>query len=137
MAGCTTLRPSASTPKPVDALARSVGAKRIVVVTRQDRRRRRRISVGADKGYDTKKFVACCRAMNVTPHVAMNETKYRASNVDGRTVDFWGLQDEPMHPKAHRGVLGLDEDDRQLPTEPIQGSSSDCIPRRRCALRAS
>jgi hypothetical protein len=46
--------------------------------------------------------------MNVTPHVAMNETKHRGSNV-------------AMHPKAHRGALGLDEDDRQLPTEPIQG----------------
>ena len=26
----------------------------------------------------------------VTPHAAMNETKTRGSNVDGRTVKFWG-----------------------------------------------
>jgi transposase len=30
----------------------------------------RRITVGADKGYDTKDFVTACREMNVTPHVA-------------------------------------------------------------------
>jgi transposase len=30
----------------------------------------RRITLGADKGYDTKDFVADCRQMNVTPHVA-------------------------------------------------------------------
>src|SRR5262249_28422334 len=31
-----------------------------------------RVTVGADKGYDTKDFVAECRHMNVTPHVAQN-----------------------------------------------------------------
>ena len=30
----------------------------------------RRITVGADKGYDTKDFVTDCRDLNVTPHVA-------------------------------------------------------------------
>lgn len=54
------------------------------------RRRQRRISVGGDKGYDTKRFVGECRAMNVTAHVAMNETKTRTSTLDGRTVNFWG-----------------------------------------------
>jgi IS5 family transposase len=31
-----------------------------------------RITVGADKGYDTRGFVKACRTMNVTPHVAQN-----------------------------------------------------------------
>jgi len=28
------------------------------------------VTLGADKGYDTKEFVAECRQMNLTPHVA-------------------------------------------------------------------
>jgi hypothetical protein len=32
----------------------------------------RRVTVGADKGYDTKGFVAECRQMKVPPHVAQN-----------------------------------------------------------------
>src|SRR3954447_23263880 len=40
------------------------------------------VTVGADKGYDTKGFVADSRALNVTPHVAQ---KKRGSAVDGRT----------------------------------------------------
>ena len=45
----------------------------------------RRITVGADKGYDTADFVADLRAMCVTPHVAQN-TKGRASAIDARTT---------------------------------------------------
>jgi len=45
----------------------------------------RRITVGADKGYDTAAFVADLRAMRVTPHVAQN-SKGRASAIDGRTT---------------------------------------------------
>jgi transposase len=46
----------------------------------------RRITVGADKGYDTRDFIADCRARNVTPHVAQNITKQRGSNIDARTT---------------------------------------------------
>lgn len=45
----------------------------------------KRITVGADKGYDTREFVDSCRARNVTPHVAMNEHARRRSAIDGRT----------------------------------------------------
>jgi len=45
----------------------------------------RRITVGADKGYDTADFVADLRAMCVTPHVAQNN-KGRASAIDARTT---------------------------------------------------
>lgn len=44
------------------------------------------ITVGADKGYDTKGFVAECRAMNVVPHVAQNANAYRRSAIDARTT---------------------------------------------------
>jgi len=45
----------------------------------------RRISLGADKLYDTREFVAALRAMEVTPHVAQNTTN-RKSAIDGRTT---------------------------------------------------
>jgi transposase len=34
---------------------------------------KRRITLGADKGYDTEGFVTSCREMNVTPHVACRQ----------------------------------------------------------------
>ena len=49
----------------------------------------RRITVGADKGYDTADFVADLRAMNVTPHVAQN-VKGRRSAIDARTTRHEG-----------------------------------------------
>jgi len=45
-----------------------------------------RITVGADKGYDTKDFVAECRHMEVTPHVAQNLTRRGGSAIDERTT---------------------------------------------------
>ncbi len=46
----------------------------------------RRVTVGADKGYDTMNFVTSCRSMKVTPHVARRQT----SIVDGRTTRHTG-----------------------------------------------
>jgi transposase len=46
----------------------------------------RRVTVGADKAYDTAAFVAAARAMNVTPHVTRNIDGRRGSNIDGRTT---------------------------------------------------
>ena len=45
-----------------------------------------RITVGGDKGYDTRDFVAACRERNVTPHVAQNITERRGSAIDARTT---------------------------------------------------
>ncbi len=45
----------------------------------------RRRTVAADKGYDTKAFVAGCRDLGVTPHVAPH-TNGRRSAIDGRTT---------------------------------------------------
>jgi len=46
----------------------------------------RRVTVGADKGYDTRDFVAECRNLNVTPHVAQNVRRNGGSAIDGRTT---------------------------------------------------
>src|SRR6516165_11064074 len=41
-----------------------------------------RVTVGADKGYDTKDFVAECRHLNITPHVAQNGKRSGGSAID-------------------------------------------------------
>lgn len=47
--------------------------------------RKRRRTVAADKGYDTRGFVADCRDLWVTPHVAQHNNG-RRSAIDGRTT---------------------------------------------------
>jgi transposase len=44
-----------------------------------------RITVAADKGYDTRDFIAEVRAMQVTPHIAQHTTR-RRSAIDARTT---------------------------------------------------
>src|SRR5918999_4907216 len=51
---------------------------------------RRRLTLGADKAYDTANFVLECREENVTPHVAQNITTTRGSRIDGRTTRHAG-----------------------------------------------
>ncbi len=48
-----------------------------------------RITVGADKLYDTRGFVADLRELKATPHVAQNDTR-RRSAIDGRTTCHTG-----------------------------------------------
>jgi transposase len=47
---------------------------------------KRRRTVAADKGYDTKDFVAQARDLGFTPHVAPNDSGSRHSAIDGRTT---------------------------------------------------
>jgi transposase len=49
-----------------------------------------RVTVGADKAYDTKDFVAECRNLQVTPHVAQNVNRSGGSAIDGRTTRHSG-----------------------------------------------
>ncbi len=46
----------------------------------------RRITLGGDKGYDTRGFVASCRALKITPHVAQNRARSGGSALDARTA---------------------------------------------------
>lgn len=50
---------------------------------------RHRLTLGADKAYDTQDFVQACRERQVTPHVAQN-TSGRRSAIDGRTTRHVG-----------------------------------------------
>jgi transposase len=49
-----------------------------------------RLTVGGDKGFDTREFVAECRHLNVTPHVARNEKRPGGSAIDERTTRHAG-----------------------------------------------
>ena len=48
----------------------------------------RRVTLGADKGYDTQDFVTMCRQMNVTPHA----TRRKTAKLDGCTTRHIGYQ---------------------------------------------
>jgi len=49
-----------------------------------------RVTVAGDKGYDTRGFVADCRYLNVTPHVAQNHNRSGGSAIDARTTRHAG-----------------------------------------------
>jgi transposase len=57
----------------------------LLMLAEKQQGRARRITVGADKAYDTKDFVRTARELNATPHVAKND-KGRRSNLDRRTT---------------------------------------------------
>ena len=44
------------------------------------------VTVGGDKGFDTRDFVQECRNLRVTPHVAQNHERRGGSAIDGRTT---------------------------------------------------
>jgi Transposase DDE domain len=97
------------------------------------RLKRRRVTVGADKAYDTADHVAALCELEVTPHVARNDSetktgKRRRSAIDGRTTRHcgydmsqsrramiecifgWGKQHGTMRKTKHRGIarVGVD-----------------------------
>jgi len=45
-----------------------------------------RITLGGDKGYDTRDFIAACRGLKITPHVAQNHGRAGGSALDARTA---------------------------------------------------
>lgn len=55
---------------------------------------RRRITLGADKAYDTRDFVTTVRELKATPHVTQNN-KNRRSAIDGRTTRHEGYKISP------------------------------------------
>jgi transposase len=87
----------------------------------------KRITVGADKAYDTKGFVKECREMNVTPHVAQNINRTGGSAIDARTTRHagygssqrkrkcieqcfgWGKSIGPMRQVMVRGLDKVDQ----------------------------
>jgi hypothetical protein len=99
------------------------------MLKKKAKRSGRRITVGEDKAYDTSDHVAALREMNITPHVAQNDSltktgKHRSSAIDGRTTRHigyrisqcramsecifgWGKQHGTMRKTKHRDAEGL------------------------------
>lgn len=65
-----------------------------------------RITVAADKAYDTKDFVSEMRGMNVTPHVSQNIKRSGGSAIDGRTTRHGGYQVSQQKRKRIEEVFG-------------------------------
>ena len=57
----------------------------LLMLHKKQKNRSRRITVGADKAYDTEDFISTVRELNVTPHVTRNDNG-RRSNLDRRTT---------------------------------------------------
>jgi len=86
----------------------------------------KRVTAGGDKGFDTRDFVAECRHLGVTPHVAQNLGRRGGSAIDGRTTQHlgYGLSQKKrkrieecfgwlktialLRKVRHRGVLKVD-----------------------------
>jgi transposase len=64
-----------------------------------------RITLGADKGYDAHDFISELRHMQITPHVAQNDTN-RRSAVDERTTRHGGYQLSQKKRKRIEEVFG-------------------------------
>jgi hypothetical protein len=89
------------------------------------REKKRRITAGEDKAYDTREHVADLRAANVTPHVAQNIDRKGGSAIDDRTtrhkgygmsqtcrkmiecVFGWGKQHGTMRKAKLRGIANV------------------------------
>jgi transposase len=63
-------------------------------------------TLGADKGYDTREFVADLRISGITPHVAQNIQARRSSAIDGRTVRHQGYAQSINARKRIEQVFG-------------------------------
>lgn len=65
-----------------------------------------RVTLAADKGYDTRNLVAEMRAMKVTPHVSQNVNRQGGSAIDGRTTRHDGYQVSQRKRKRIEEVFG-------------------------------
>jgi hypothetical protein len=65
-----------------------------------------RVTLAADKGYDTKDFVKEMRGINVTPHVAQNDRRPGGSAIDGRTTRHQGYKISKIKRKRIEEVFG-------------------------------
>ena len=65
----------------------------------------KRVTLGADRAYDTQGFIEQMRSLQVTPHVAQNDTN-RRSAIDGRTTRHPGYAVSQRKRKRVEEVFG-------------------------------
>ncbi len=93
----------ASTVTEADGLAERAAAEAMISKVAP---RKRRITVAADKNYDTKGFVKTMRGLKVTPHVARNTERRGGSALDGRTTRHSGYAVSQKSRKRIEEVFG-------------------------------
>jgi transposase len=75
----------------------------LAMIERHDPGSTRRLTLGGDKGFDTAEFVAECRRLCVTPHVAM---KVSRSSIDARTTRHAGYVESQRKRKRIEEAFG-------------------------------
>ena len=71
----------------------------------------RRLTVGADRGYDTRDFVETCRLLGITPHVARRQR----SLLDGRTTRHPGYR---VSQRVRKRIEEINGGSRESPAGP-------------------
>ena len=140
-------RPPAHRESPrLDRRHRCHGGDRHGRTGRRDRDARRaaadepRVTVGADKLYDTRGWVAAVRAMRVTPHVAQKATPRRQCHRRAHHATP-RLRGQSAQTETGRAGLRVDEDRRAVaqtasswrPTRRLEGEPSGPRPTTSCA----
>ena len=86
-------------------------------------RGKRRITLVADKNYDTQGFVADTREMKVAPHVAWNDTR-RTSAIDGCTTRYPGYGVSQTKRKRMKSILLVEDRGRLCARAGLSGARS-------------
>ena len=89
----------------VELTAADGHAERRAALRMLDRQRAHGTTLGADRGYDTRDFIAGLRERGVTPHVAQNQAG-RRSAIDGRTTRHPGYAWSQRRRKLVEEVFG-------------------------------
>jgi len=69
-------------------------------------KRKRRLTLGADKNYDTSEFVRQMKSLGITPHVAQNTRRRGGSAIDERTTRHPGYQISQWKRKVVEEIFG-------------------------------
>jgi transposase len=84
-------------------------------------RARGRCTLAGDKAYDTREFVARCRELQVTPHVAQNINRSGGSALDARTTRHAGYLASQRIRKRIEEAFGWSKDGRALRKMRVRG----------------
>lgn len=75
-----------------------------ILMARRKIPKKRGVTLGADKGYDTRAFVEALRDLGITPHVAARKQGY--SSLDGRTTRHCGYETSQRKRKRIEEIIG-------------------------------
>ena len=81
-------------------------------------------TLAGDKAYDTAQFIADCRELGVTPHVAQNSARPGGSALDARTTRHAGYRVSQRLRKRIEEIFGWSKDGRALRKMRVRGLKS-------------